>query len=149
MNKTKVGALIGIAIVGGSILTACGSKIVHGTKGQTKNKTTSETKYEASAKGQTDYEQQFSGVVTNSSDSRVFVDVTNALTRKASVLTKSEKVVLLTDNTTIKNESNTRLKSVDLKKGDKIEFVLVDNPILLRSMPPQITGSSIVEIVKV
>lgn len=149
MNKTKVGALIGSAIVGGSILAACGFKIVNSIKGQTKDKTTSETKYEASAKGQTDYEQQFSGVVTNSSDSRVFVDITNALTRKASVLTKSEKVVLLTDNTTIKNESNTRLKSVDLKKGDKIEFVLVDNPILLRSMPPQITGSSIVEIVKV
>ena len=34
-------------------------------------------------------------------------------------------------------------------KMNDIEFVLVDNPILLRSMPPQITGSSIVEIVKV
>lgn len=149
MNKTKVGALIGSAIVGGSILAACGFKAVNSIKGQTKDKTPSETKYEASAKGQTDYEQQFSGVVTNSSDSRIFVDVTNGLTRKASILNKSEKVVLLTDNTTIKNESNTRLKSVDLKKGDKIEFVLVDNPIMLRSTPPQITGSSIVEIVKV
>lgn len=149
MNKTKVGSLIGIVVLGGSILAVCGAKVVNSIKGQSKDKTKTETKYEASAKGQVDYEQQFSGVVTNSSDSRVFVDVTNALTRKASVLTKGEKVVLLTDNTTIKNDLNARLKSIDLKKGDQIEFILVDNPIILRSMPPQITGSSIVEIVKV
>ncbi len=148
MNKIKVGSLIGIATLGSAILAVCGFKGYKQYNESNFKQMQPKSKYEASARGQVNYDQQFSGIVTNSSDSRIFVDITGGLSRKANVL-KVGKVVLLTDKTTIKDESNARLKPSDLKKGDAIEFVLVDNPMVLRSMPPQITGSSIVKIVKV
>lgn len=139
MNLKKLLLSATILIASGSMLVACSNK--KDAKATTDSKTESVLTEK--------HEQAFKGKVISLSEHGLRVEVTDNIgTAKQPAFKSGETVVLLAKNAELSDKSGKTLKISDFKAGDKIQTVLSDKPIMTMSLPPQIPGNSIKEIIK-
>lgn len=127
-------------LVAGVMLTAC-------TSSTNPTSNSSEPK-KAEVLNQT-HKQAFEAKIKSVDDTRISVEVLKNLgSSDKTAFSEKSMVILNAKDVKLTDSYDKALKLENLNQDDKLQVILSDEPIMTMSLPPQIPGRSITQIVK-
>ena len=133
----KKALYVGALLLAGLTLAGCSNTSASQSNSKAKDTYTSE------------YKQEYTATITNTTKNGFAVKIKDSIgTAKEESFKASQEVVLLGKEANLVNENGKKLTFEDFSSGDEIRFALSDRPIMTMSLPPQIPGQSIRQIVK-
>lgn len=95
------------------------------------------------------YKEEYTATILRVNDNGFTVKIKNSIgTNKDSSFSKDQEIVLLGKDSKLVDANGKKLEFKDFSSGDNIRVTLSDHPIMTLSLPPQIPGQSIRQIVK-
>ena len=133
--------LSGIALLtAGVMLTACTSS--------TNSTSNSSEPKKAEVLNQT-HKQAFKAKVKSVDDTRISVEVVKNLgSSDKTAFTEKSMVILNAKDVKLTDSYDKDLSIDEINQDDNLQVILSDNPIMTMSLPPQIPGRSITQLVK-
>lgn len=134
----KKALYVGLIFLAGITLAGCSNTSNSHSQSKVKDSYTS------------NYKQEYTATITNRTQNGFTVKIKKSIgTSKDASFKESQEVVLLGKDAKLVDASGKKLTFEDFSSGDRIRFALSDRPIMTMSLPPQIPGQSIRQIVKI
>lgn len=95
------------------------------------------------------YKEEYTATISSVTKNGFAIKIKDSIgTNKDMSFSKNQEIVLLGKDSKLVDVNGKKLEFKDFSSGDDIRVALSDHPIMTMSMPPQIPGQSIRQIVK-